>query len=77
MATEVEKRKAERDARLQKLADLTNSWAKSETDRLNQEADFLESILRGRTGAGRLTNQNVIDSSVLTVNEITDFLGVK
>ncbi len=75
--SEAEKRKAERDARLQKLTDATNTWAQSETDRLNKEADFLESVLKGRTGAGRLTNQNVADSSALIVNEITDFIGAK
>lgn len=74
---EAEKRKAERDARLQKLVDATNTWAKAETDRLTKEADFLESVLKGRTGAGRLTDQNVADSSNLVVNEITDFLGTK
>ena len=75
MATD--KRKEERDARLTQLETATNTWASSEIDRLNKEADFLESVLKGRTGAGRLTNQNVADAANLIVNEITDFLGVK
>lgn len=75
--SEAEKRKAERDARLQKLVDTTKTWATAERERLTKEADFLESVLKGRTGAGRLVNQNVADSSVLVVNEITDFLGTK
>lgn len=70
-------RKAERDARLDKLKTATNQWADAETTRLQKEADFLKAILKGRTGAGRLTNQNVVDSSDLVVNEITEFLGTK
>jgi len=76
-SSEAEKRKAERDARLKQLVDATNTWAQTETDRLNKEADFLESVLKGRTGAGRLANQNVTDASALIVNEITDFIGAK
>lgn len=77
MASELEKRKAERDARLQKLVEATNTWADAETERLTKEADFLESVLQGRTGAGRLANQNVVDSTALIVSEITDFIGAK
>lgn len=75
--SEAEKRKQERDARLKKLEDTTNTWAEAEKKRLNKEADFLESILKGRTGAGRLTKQNVADSSNLVANEITEFLGAR
>jgi hypothetical protein len=75
--SEADKRKQERDARLKQLEDATNTWADAEKKRLNKEADFLEAILKGRTGAGRLTQQNVADSSNLIANEITEFLGAR
>lgn len=65
---------AKRDARLTALKNATVEWADKETKRLEDEATFLKSILKGRTGAGRLTNQNVADSSKLVVDEISRFL---
>jgi len=67
-------RQAERVARLDALKRATDEWADKETKRLEDEATFLKSILKGRTGAGRLTNQNVADSSKLVVDEISQFL---
>lgn len=67
-------RKADRDARLDALKAATDEWADKETARLTDEATFLKSILKGRTGAGRLANQNVADSSKLLVSEISQFL---
>ncbi len=64
----------ERDARLTALKTATVEWADKEKQRLEDEATFLKSILKGRTGAGRLTNQNVADSSKLVVDEIAQFL---
>lgn len=66
--------KAERDARLDELKKATNEWADKEIKRLEDEAKFLKSILQGRTGAGRLTNQNVSDASKLVVDKISQFL---
>jgi hypothetical protein len=63
-----------RDARLDALKSATVKWADIERKRLEDEATFLRSILKGRTGAGRLTNQNVADSSKLVVDEIAAFL---
>jgi len=63
-----------RDARLTQLKASTVEWADKEIKRLEDEATFLKSILKGRTGAGRLTNQNVADSSKLVVDEIAQFL---
>lgn len=71
--TEV-KRQADRDARLDELKKATTEWADKEEKRLKDEAIFLKSILKGRTGAGRLANQNVADSSKLVVDEISKFL---
>lgn len=67
-------RKTERDKRLTELKTATTKWATKEITRLEDEAKFLKSILKGRTGAGRLTNQNVADSSKLVVDEIAQFL---
>ena len=66
--------KAERDARLDALKKATDEWADKEVKRLEDEAKFLKSILQGRTGAGRLVNQNVVDSSKLVVDKISQFL---
>ena len=70
----VEERQAERDARLDQLETSATEWADKEIKRLEDEATFLRSIQKGRTGAGRLANQNVADSSKLVVDEISQFL---
>lgn len=67
-------RQTKRDARLDQLKNATTKWADKEIKRLTDEATFLKSILKGRTGAGRLTSQNVTDSSKLVVDEISQFL---
>jgi len=67
-------RQTARDARLDELKKATTEWADKEEKRLKDEAIFLKSILKGRTGAGRLANQNVADSSKLVVDEISKFL---
>lgn len=72
MATDA--RQTARDQRLTELKTATTKWANKEIKRLQDEATFLKSILKGRTGAGRLTNQNVADSSKLVVDEIAQFL---
>lgn len=74
MATEITEIQTNRDARLTELKAATVEWADKEKQRLEDEATFLKSILKGRTGAGRLTNQNVADSSKLVVDEISQFL---
>lgn len=67
-------KQADRDARLDALKKATEEWTEKETKRLEDEAKFLKSVLKGRTGAGRLANQNVADSSKLVVDEISQFL---
>jgi len=69
-----DQRTAERDARLDALKAAVIDWADKEIKQLNNEATFLKSILKGRTGAGRLANQNVEDSSKFVVAEISQFL---
>jgi hypothetical protein len=74
MSDQVDKVTAARNQRLQDLLNATNMWADQETTRLQNESAFLTSILQGRTGAGKLTSQNVVDSSKLTVSAINEFL---
>lgn len=66
--------KEERDARLDELKDAVTEWADKEKERLEDEVEFLKSVLQGRTGSGRLANENVSDSSAIVVDEINQFL---
>jgi hypothetical protein len=63
-----------RNERLDQLQTAVNEWADKEIKRLQDESTFLKSVLKGRTGAGRLADQNVVDSSKLVVDEISQFL---
>jgi hypothetical protein len=67
--------KTARDARLDKLQKAVAKWASEEETRIKNEVKFLKSILKGRTGAGRLTAQNTADASTRLVNEIELFLS--
>jgi hypothetical protein len=73
-ATKKTERHIARDKRLDELKAALDDWADTEIQRYKDEATFLRSILQGRTGAGRLTSQNVTDSSKLVVDEISQFL---
>lgn len=73
MATKDEKTTA-RNKRLDELKTATEKWANTEITRLEDEVKFLKSILKGRTGAGRLTKQNVADSAKRLVDEIDQFV---
>ena len=72
--TKTDTKTTDRNKRLDLLKKAVDKWAKEETKRLEDEATFLESILKGRTGAGRLTKQNVADAQKLVVDEIDQFL---
>jgi len=67
-------RTAKRDARLDQLKSSVEDWGTKEEKRLTDEVSFLKSVQKGRTGAGRLANQNVADSTKLVVDEISEFL---
>lgn len=66
--------KEERDARLTALEKATDEWGKKEKKRLEGDVTFLKSVIKGRTGAGKLANQGVADSSDLLVQKIGQFL---
>lgn len=68
---------ADTEKRNQLLDDLKSAvddWAQSEEDKINKEADFVKSVLRGRTGSERLARSNATEAQVLVVNDITSFL---
>jgi hypothetical protein len=63
-----------RNARLDRLQQALNEWHESERGRLENEATFLKSVLRGRTGSERLSRENTTEAEVLVVTDITSFL---
>jgi len=65
----------ERDARLDRLQEALDSWYEKERGRLEDEATFLKSVLRGRTGSERLSRENTSEAEVLVVDDITSFLA--
>lgn len=65
---------ADRDARLDALAEATKTWAKKQTDELKLRAATNKKLLKGRTGSDRLAQAAVQAASSLVVNEIDDFL---
>lgn len=73
MATEQQKQ--DRDARLDRLQQALNEWHEEEVARLENEAEFLKSVLRGRTGSDRLSRSNTAEAEVLVVDDITSFLA--
>lgn len=72
MATSEQKR--ERDARLDRLKQALDEWHQNERGRLEDEATYLKSVLRGRTGSERLARENTAEAEVLVVEDITSFL---
>lgn len=68
-------RTSERDALLDRLKDAFDEWYDSERSRLTDEATYLKSVLRGRTGSERLSRENTSEAEVLVVKDITSFLA--
>lgn len=63
-----------RNARLTVLKTATTRWADNQTKLLNAQVTFAKRILRGRTGAERLTSKAVGLGKDLVVDEINTFL---
>ena len=63
-----------REDRLNALKDAVTEWADSETERLENERDFLQSVLEGRTNSGQLSAHITERASVLTEEEINAYL---
>lgn len=64
-----------RDAKLDRLQESFNEWHDTEKARLEDEATFLKSVLRGRTGSERLSRANTTEAEVLVTNDIESFLS--
>lgn len=65
---------AERNARLDALAEAAKAWATSKTRELDNRVETAKAILKGRTGSERLAQATVSAASGLVVTEIDDFL---
>jgi len=63
-----------REDRLNALKDAVNEWADFETERIENERDFLQSVLEGRTNSGQLSAHINERASVLTEEEINAYL---
>jgi hypothetical protein len=63
-----------RNARLTALKTATTQWADNQTKLLNDQVTFAKRILRGRTGAERLTSTAVGLGKDVVVDEINTFL---
>lgn len=68
-------RTSERNAKLDRLKTAFDEWYDHEHSRLSDEATFLKSVMRGRTGSERLARENTAEAEVLVTNDITSFLA--
>jgi hypothetical protein len=65
---------SERRQRLETLRSAVNEFADREVERLENERDFLTSVVDGRTSSGQLAGNNSERASVLAQEEINAFL---
>lgn len=68
-------RTEDRDAKLDRLKEAFDDWYDREKSRLEDEATYLKSVLRGRTGSERLAQENTAEAEVLVTNDIESFLA--
>jgi len=73
MATE-ELRKTERDKRLDALEDAVKKYGNKKKEQLDADVKFMKSVIKNRTGAGKVANQGVTDSKKLLADSISQFL---
>jgi hypothetical protein len=66
--------KADRDARLDALDAAVREWGAKEKARLEDEVTFLKSVLKSRSGAGKLAGKNVEDAEFYLIDKISRFL---
>lgn len=67
-------RKTERDKRLTELEEAVEKYGKEKKKTLEADVTFMKSVIKSRTGAGKLTNQGVADSKKLLADSISQFL---
>jgi hypothetical protein len=63
-----------RDERLLQLKSAVEEWSDREEEALEEEAEFLRSVVTGLTGSGNLDNHVTEQASTLLQDEIDDFL---
>jgi len=66
--------KAARDARLDELEKASKDYGEKKLEQLDYEAQFLESVINSRTGAGQLADQGIFGSVDLLADSIKQFL---
>lgn len=64
-----------RDQLLDELKAAVEQWHTRKSDAIQKEADFLKSVLRGRTGSERLRRETVDRARILVLDDITSFLA--
>jgi hypothetical protein len=64
----------ERNKRIDELVKAVKGYAEEKNKQLDAEVEFMNSVIKSRTGAGQLTNQGVVDSSNFLVQTISQFL---
>lgn len=64
-----------RDQLLDELKEAVEQWHERRSAQIQDEAAFLKSVLRGRTGSERLRRTSVERARVLVLNDITSFLA--
>ena len=64
-----------RNQLLDRLKTAFDEWYTKEEKRLTDEATFLKSVLRGRTGSERVSRSNTSEAEVLVINDINSFLA--
>lgn len=74
MATPNE-RTDERNKKLDRLQEALDDWYGVEEKRLKDEATYLRSVLKGRTGSERLSKANTKEAEVLVTTSINAFLA--
>jgi hypothetical protein len=67
-------KKAERDKRLDELEKAVKKYGEEKKKVLEADVKFMKSVINSRTGAGKLANQGVEDSSKLLADSISQFL---
>jgi hypothetical protein len=67
-------RKTARDKRLDELEKAVTKYGKEKKKQLEADVKFMKSVIKTRTGAGKLANQGVADSKKLLADNIGQFL---
>lgn len=60
---------------LDELKEALDDWHEQEIKRIDDEVEFVKSVLRGRTGSERLARSNTEEARILVIDDITTFLA--